>query len=63
MVELDLTQADIAMEMGVAPNTISRHLSSDKPSGFSFMAGLAKVLETSIEDLTLPASDDGPEAA
>lgn len=66
VIELGLTNVQVAERMEIEQTTLYRHLSGTRPSSFTFMAGLAKVLETSIEDLSLPPSseeDPPPEAA
>lgn len=65
MIELDLTQSNVADQMEVDLATFRRHLAADKPSSFTFIAGLAKVLQTTIEDLSTFLGEDGgpPEAA
>lgn len=59
MFKWGFNKAGLARRMELHPATLWRHLTNREASDFRFMAGLATVLETSIEDLTLPQGDDG----
>lgn len=58
IVQLGLTKREVAKQLEIQESTLYRNVSGKQIPSYTFMLGLAKVLKTSIEDLTLPASSD-----
>lgn len=53
MRELEITRTDLCKAMEINLSTLWRHLGGGQPACFTFVAGLSKVLDLDMDQLTL----------